>query len=112
MSLISDSKYRNACTDFIKNALLRPRMYFSSLKELEAIMRGHGTAFDQLGLINRDSSFHSSFGDWLYENKGASSSSGWADAIESLASTKGHDSEKLFSTLVREFLGQWKDNNS
>ncbi len=109
MSLISDSKYRKACTDFIENALLRPRMYFGSLKELEAIMRGHGTAFDQLGLIDRDSSFHSSFGDWLYENKGASSSSGWAYAIESLASIKGDDSEKLFSMLVREFLAHWND---
>lgn len=107
MSLTSGSKYRKACSDFIENALLRPRMFYSSLKELEAIMRGHGTAFDQLGLMGRDSSFHSSFGDWLYEKKGVSSSSGWAHAIKSLASIKGDDPEKLFSILVREFLATW-----
>ena len=38
-------------------------------------MRGHATAFVQLGLISRDSSFHTCFGDWLHAKTGVSSAS-------------------------------------
>lgn len=107
MLSISVSKYRKCCADFLEKVLYRPQMYFRTLDELEAIMRGHATAFDQLGIIDRDKSFHSCFGDWVYSKTGVSSESGWAHAIESLASVEGTDSVKLFSKLVRSFLIHW-----
>jgi hypothetical protein len=87
-------------------------MYFRSLEELEAIMRGHATAFDQLGIINREDSFHSCFGYWLYDNTDTSSASGWAHAVELLASNKGDDPVEVFSRLVRRFLVHWNGNDT
>lgn len=103
----SHPKYRQACTELIENVLLRPGMYFSSLGELEAIMRGHFVAFKQLKLISSDDPFHSCFGDWLYTKTGVSAASGWSHVIELLASAKKENPEEVFSTLVKEFLIHW-----
>ncbi len=109
--LISDFDYHKACTELIENALLRPGMFFHSLKDLETILWGHGHAFSQLEIIIQDTSFHFLFMKWIYQNTGQSTSCGWADAIESLASTKGRDPVEIFSELVREFLDQWEDHD-
>lgn len=103
----SHPKYRQACTELIENALLRPRMYFSSLGDLEAMMGGHFAAFKQLKLISNNDSFHACFGDWLYAKTGVSAASGWSHVIELLASAKEKNPEEVFSTLVKEFLIDW-----
>lgn len=107
MSSISVSDYRRACGDLLDDALLRPRTYFRSLEELEAIMRGHRTAFEQLGLIAGVESFHACFSDWIRDNTGTSASAGWAYAIEELASKRCDDPEEVFSEVLRSFLAQW-----
>lgn len=106
MTSISASDYRHRCSDYIREALGRPRMYYRSLEELEAILSGHQLAFEQLGAINRDDSFHHQFVEWLRQTRQASASAGWAGAVESLALEKV-DSEVLFAELVVEFLTNW-----
>ena len=107
MSFTSDSRYRRAVVEYVEAALLRPRMYFKSLRELEAALGGHATAFDQLGLIGRDEAFNSSFGAWLRRETGVSAASGWAWAISDLAEAAGTDAEALFVERVRAFLREW-----
>jgi hypothetical protein len=95
------------CYAFIEEALLRPRMYFRDLPELEAILHGHGVAFGQLGLINREEPFNRSFAAWLRRETGASAAAGWADAVTQLAEAAGMDTEALFVERVRAFLREW-----
>ncbi|MDA1055683.1 MAG: hypothetical protein O3C40_35255 [Planctomycetota bacterium] len=106
MSSISASDYQNACVAFIESALKHPRMYFDSLKELETLLRGHETAFQQLGGITANESFHVQFADWLLKTKQLSGAAGWAEAIESLAEQDESDPEAVFGELVRQFFSQ------
>jgi len=108
MTSISASDYRMACADLINNAVLRPRMYFKTLSEFEAIIRGHQAAFEQLKSIDRSESFHECFSEWLQQNMDSSGAAGWAYAIEVLAEQTGKDPEVLFCNLVPKFLEQWE----
>ena len=109
MTSISVSDYQNGCSKLIREAVRRPRMYYRSLDELEAVLSGHQIAFEQLGVISRDQSFQTCFVDWLYRTMNASGSAGWACAIESLASARGDDAESVFAELVEQFLSQWRN---
>ncbi len=109
---ISASEYRNLCTQYIKEALERPSMYYRSLVEFEASLRGHFRAFEQLGLATRDQAFHRAFVRWLEQTRKASYSAGWAIAIENLASDQGYeDPQPIFIELVNEFLANWETCN-
>lgn len=107
MTLISVSDYRHACAKYIREALQRPRMYYRSLNELEAMMSGHYVAYEQLGGIEKHQSFRKEFIAWLWESKGMSGSAGWAYAIQALASSEQKNEEELFSRLINEFFDHW-----
>lgn len=107
MSSTSGSDYRRACLEYLEAALLRPRMYFASLSQLESTMGGHETAFAQLGLIEEDDSFNDSFSAWLRRETGVSTAAGWAHAVTQLADAAGTDAETLFVKCVRAFLQEW-----
>ena len=108
MTSISVSDYRRKCAEYIREALKRPRMHYRSLEELEAILSGHQIAFEQLGVIGREESFHQEFVEWLRRTRQAPGSAGWACAIKSLTIEEA-DPEQLFGKLVEEFLEQWED---
>jgi len=108
MSSISAFDYRSACAEYIRGAVQRPRMYYRSLADLEAKLRGHATAFQQLGIIKRDEGFSRSFAAWLYDNRGVSGAAGWAVAIEELASATRADPDTVFRVQVEEFLLDWQ----
>lgn len=109
MSSISASDYRSACAEFIRGAVQKPRMYYASLADLQAQLRGHATAFQQLGAINRGESFLSAFAAWLYRTKGASgAAAGWAILIEEMAAATGADPDAVFRVQVEEFLLHWQ----
>lgn len=108
MLSISDSDYRSACVELLRGAVLRPSMYYSALSQFEAMLRGHSTAFQQMGVITRDEGFSSVFAEWLYEVKGASgASAGWAVLIDEMASVANEDPDVVFRDLVQEFLEEW-----
>ncbi len=108
MSSTSASDYRLLCAAFVEEVLLRPRMCFRDLSELSAILHGHAVAFSQLGLVGtRGHTFNAAFSDWLVVGTGVSASTGWAPAVEELASAAGVDAEALFADLVRAFLKEW-----
>jgi len=82
-------------------------MYFNTLPELEAIMYGHGVAFQQLGVVSDSSeTFNVRFGQWLEEYKRCSLSAGWGVAVEELAQKTEVDSVGLFFALKDEFTDQ------
>ena len=89
MYSISDSEYRQACKDIILSAVARPTMWYTSLSELEAFLRGHEFAFCQLATCDHKKMFHSSFCDWLFTHKALSCASGWAYAIEEFSAQSG-----------------------
>ena len=107
MSSTSVSDYRNKCKQLLDDAFKYRSMYFRSLDELEAMMRGHCLAFHQLGLVGRGDSFHSCFSTWVHVTADASVAGGWALAIQNLAGDAGQDPISLFSKLVSEFLDEW-----
>ncbi|MEJ7595483.1 MAG: hypothetical protein WKF77_28540 [Planctomycetaceae bacterium] len=111
MLSISASDYRKACREVVQSALKRPQMYFESLRELEAIMQGHATAFSQLASIVREETFHSQFSDWLFKLKGLSCAGGWAYAIEEQCKESGDDPVKVFGEYAGRFLDEWNDDH-
>jgi hypothetical protein len=103
----SVSDYREACVGYLRDALLHPRMYYHSLGELEKILQGHGAAFIQMEVIDRDQSFQTCFSAWLYQEHQVSTSSGWGLAIEQLADAHNRDVDSVCSELVNKFFGEW-----
>jgi len=106
MTSTSDSDYLSHCRAFLAPMKRRPRMFFSSLPELETMMHGHSVAFLQLGLIPDESAaFNYRFRDWLLDREKCSTASGWALAVENLAAQQvGVSAVTLFFDLVTEFL--------
>ncbi len=49
MNLVSYFEYQKHCLDFLEAVLLRPGMYFVTLRDLEMTLHGHWVAFQQLG---------------------------------------------------------------
>jgi hypothetical protein len=83
-------------------------MYYSSLSEFEATLRGHATAFQQMGVISRDEGFSTCFADWLCRVKAASgAAAGWAVLINELAAAASADPDVVFREQVQEFLQTW-----
>lgn len=107
MRTLSLSDYRKASAELIEAAIHRPRMYFRTLSELEALLRGHEAAFEQLRVIDRCESFTQHFITWVSQTTGASGAAGWAYALEQIAERSGDDPETLFAEYVRRFLSEW-----
>ncbi len=109
MNSISDFSYRKKCCELLRRILKQPNANYRSLRELQAILDGHYLAFEQLGYVDRKSSFHRSFSDWLRIHYKASCSAGWDIAIELLAREDGlREPESLFLILVDKFLQEWE----
>lgn len=107
MTSTAFSSYPEASRDFLVSAKRRPEMFFRTLSELEAVMYGHGVAFQQLGLLADSSdTFNVRFEQWLEERKRCSVSAGWGVAIEELAQPADVDSVGLFFDLNDEFTHQ------
>lgn len=82
-------------------------MYFEELRDLELLLIGHGTAFNQLDVISPGESFHRCFSDWLRYSKGYECASGWAFAIESNSPSRNNSLFDEFRELVTDFLSEW-----
>ena len=100
--------YHSACRALILAALDRPGMYMVSLVRFEAILEGHATAFQQLGLIRREEAFHSEFSDWLYRNHKISCSVGWAYGLVEYSENTGRPWLSVFRDFVEDFLREWQ----
>lgn len=105
MSSTSDSSYLEHRRAFLDAARLRPALYFRCLKELQAIMHGHGYAFEQLGHVQPGDTFNERFASWVCTARGASTSAGWAPAVEQLASQEGVEATSCFFALLDDFRG-------
>ena len=84
-------------------------MYFSTLTELQLIMRGHGIAFWQLGYLGDSNSFYDAFASYIQAavNPAPSLCAGWASAVLEIATERGQDEVVVFSELVTSFLSEW-----
>lgn len=84
-------------------------MYYLALSSFEAFLRGHATAFSQVGILkDDDEDFSSAFAMWLYMQKGAGgASAGWAILIDGFAAASGANPDHLFRDLAEEFLQIW-----
>ncbi len=110
MNSTSNCDYRKKCCELLRRILKAPKANYRSLRELQAILDGHYLAFEQLGYVDRKSSFHRSFSDWLRVNYKASCSAGWDVAIELLAKKDGStEPENLFLILIEKFLQEWEN---
>ncbi len=112
MTSISPSDYRKHCADLVLHAVKRPRMYYSELPLLEAVLDGHWLAFEQICGVERSMSFQDSFSAWLDATRSVSVSCGWAYAITELAAETNADPDTLFADLVNEFLPGWIESNN
>lgn len=106
MSFSLVSEYEPACQLLIGEVLGRPRLFYSTLSGLEAMMQGHEVAFRQFGSIEGEVSFNRDFGIWLHRECGVSTSAGWAVALADMAGDPVVPRER-FSILVRRFLSVW-----
>jgi hypothetical protein len=106
MKSFSDSDYRRLTRELLVAALSRPRMWFTTIDHLEALMWGHEAAFGQLGVLH-DQSFHAEFSSWMRKEFGVSVSAGWAYAITTLAKERGVDPEALLQQELPRFLREW-----
>lgn len=107
MPSISAFDYRNSCKVLVRAALQRPQMYFKSLEEFEAFMRGHEAAFGQIAHLDRSEMLQEGFSNWLYEKFGLSCASGWAYAIEQQSQKTGDAPLALFGRFVNAFFDSW-----
>ena len=82
-------------------------MYFQSLPEFEAILRGHELAFEQISGLSQHDLFHKRFSDWIYNRHELSCASGWAFAIVQYCAEKKLDPFTVFQHYVGEFLDEW-----
>ncbi len=112
MTSISASDYRKHCADLLLHVVKRPRMYYSELRLLEAILNGHWIAFEQTCGVERSMSFHSSFSAWLRATRSVSVSCGWAYAITEMVEETNADPDTLFADLVNEFLPGWIESSN
>jgi hypothetical protein len=107
MSSISVSDYRQACKELLKSVMHRPQMYFETLRELELIMQGHATAFEQMMGTDQNEMFPSQFRNWLHIHEGMSCSGGWASAIEERCRQSGESDLDVFKLYVNQFIHEW-----
>lgn len=84
-------------------------MYFQTLGDFEAIMRGHELAYMQMDAIEEGVSFQVDFSNWLHERKRVSAAGGWSLAIQELAESADRSIDDEFSDHVQKFLAQWND---
>lgn len=82
-------------------------MFITSLKDFEAVIRGHQVAFSQLGELQGGESFHGDFGSWIYSEFGVSSAAGWAVAVQELSRNRNIDELEIFEEIVTQFLDDW-----
>lgn len=112
MRSISASDYHKACRDIVHAALQRPEMFFKSLEELEAIMRGHETAFRQMTRFDRTEMLHEQFSKWLFDRFGLFCASGWAYAIEQQCNETGDNPLKMYERYINAFFDEWNEKVS
>jgi hypothetical protein len=86
-------------------------MMYGTLTDLMYFMFGHGNAYRELGLIERDDAFALQFCDWIYKTYGVSASAGWAKACESVSNSKSSP-VAIFEKWVLEFLERWIDTTT
>ncbi len=109
-SLISTSRYKRGCAEYLFEALGAPHGSPRSLSQVEAAMHGYETACAQLGLSDPDLSFNRDFASWLRRQHGTSGTSGWARSLSSLL--RRDRARSPVRGAARESAGQFRPPSS